>query len=174
MEETLRAQIETYLSHLEGLIGRGQAVRDKLAADSSDPSVIAATRVWQEDCGVTINQLSGGSKAHWLARSFSQAFLMRSAAGDAVTGAAPAEIVQRLLGVLEQAVASLSGLDAAKTPASPTPRLPPRSAASPVRFRAQRENCAGLERLTLIVNAHWSNRTMTLRCALLAESWKPS
>ncbi|MGB7928938.1 MAG: hypothetical protein WCF61_12395 [Terriglobales bacterium] len=114
MEETLQAQIETYLSHLEGLIGRGQAVRDKLAADSSDPSVIAATRVWQEDCGVTISQLSGGSKAHWLARSFSQAFLMRSAAGDAVTGAAPAEIVQRLLGVLEQAVASLSGLDARK------------------------------------------------------------
>jgi len=116
MEESLslQAQVETYRSHLEGLIRRGQAVRDKLATDPSDPSVIAATRVWQDDCGVTINQLSGGSKAHWLARSFSQAFLMRSAAGDAVTGAAPAEIVQRLLGVLEQAVASLSGLDAGK------------------------------------------------------------
>jgi hypothetical protein len=116
MEESLslQAQVETYLSHLEGLIRRGQAIRDKLAADSSDPSLIAATRVWQEDCGVTINQLSGGSKAHWLARSFSEAFLMRSAAGDAVTGAAPAEIVQRLLGVLEQAVASLSGLDGDK------------------------------------------------------------
>ena len=69
---------------------------------------MAATRAWQEDCGVTINQLSGGSKAHWLARSFSEAFLMRSATGDAVEGAAPAEIVKRLLDVLEQAVASLS------------------------------------------------------------------
>ncbi len=116
MEESLsqQAQVEIYLSHLEGLIRRGQAVRDKLATDPSDPSVIAATRVWQEDCGVTINQLSGGSKAHWLARSFSQAFLMRSAEGNAVTGAAPAEIVQRLLGVLDQAVASLSGLDSSK------------------------------------------------------------
>ncbi len=76
--------------------------------------MIAATRVWQEDCGVTINQLSGGSKAHWLARSFSEAFLMRSAAGDAVTGAAPAEIVQRLLGVLEQAVSSVSRLEGGK------------------------------------------------------------
>ncbi len=116
MEESLsqQAQVEIYLSHLEGLIRRGQAVRDKLATDPSDPSVIAATRVWQEDCGVTINQLSGGSKAHWLARSFSQAFLMRSAEGNAVTGAAPAEILQRLLGVLDQAVASLSGLDSSK------------------------------------------------------------
>src|ERR1035441_4120737 len=108
MDENLRAQIETYLSHLNGLMRRGRELCDALAADPSNPSAIAATRAWQEDCGVTVNQLSGGSKAHWLARSFSEAFLMRSAAGHAVEGAAPAEIVQRLLGVLEQAVASLS------------------------------------------------------------------
>jgi hypothetical protein len=36
---------------------------------------------------------------------------MRSADGRAVEGAAPAEIVERLLDVLEQAVASLSGTD---------------------------------------------------------------
>jgi len=42
---------------------------------------MAETRAWQEDCGVIINQLSGGSKAHWLARAFSGAFLMRSPAG---------------------------------------------------------------------------------------------
>jgi hypothetical protein len=111
MDESLRAQIETYLSHLDGLILRGRQARDTLAIDPSDPSAIAATRVWQEDCGVTVNQLSGGSKAHWLARSFSEAFLMRSAAGRAVEGAAPSEIVKRLLDVLEQAVASLSGMD---------------------------------------------------------------
>jgi hypothetical protein len=74
-------------------------------------SAIAAARAWQEDCGVTVNQLSGGSKAHWLARSFSEAFLMRSAGGRAVEGAAPDEIVRRLLGVLEQAVSSLSRTD---------------------------------------------------------------
>jgi hypothetical protein len=127
MEESpsLQAQVETYLSHLEGLIRRGQAVRDKLAADSSDPSVIAATRTWQEDCGVTINQLSGGSKAHWLARAFSEAFLMRSAAGDAATGAAPAEIVERLLAVLEQAIASVSSLGGGKQQASTASEGPP-------------------------------------------------
>ncbi|MGA2458463.1 MAG: hypothetical protein ABSF85_12915 [Terriglobales bacterium] len=114
MDESLRAQIDTYLSHLDGLMRRGREHRDTLATDPSNPSAIAATRAWQEDCGVTVNQLSGGSKAHWLARSFSEAFLMRSAAGHAVEGAAPAEIVQRLLGVLEQAVATLSGMDGDK------------------------------------------------------------
>jgi len=111
MDESLRAQIETYLFHLDGLIRRGRQVRDTLTDDPFNKSAIAATRVWQEDCGVTINQLSGGSKAHWLARSFSEAFLMRSTAGRAVEGAAPDEIVKRLLGVLEQAVDSLTRTD---------------------------------------------------------------
>jgi hypothetical protein len=111
MDESLRAQIDTYLAHLDGLIRRGRQVRDTLATDPSDASAIAATRHWQEDCGTTINQLSGGSKAHWLARSFSGAFLMRSAAGQAVEGATPAEIVERLIGVLDQAVATLSQMD---------------------------------------------------------------
>jgi hypothetical protein len=111
MDESLRAQIETYLAHLDGLIRRGLQLRDAFAADPGNGSTIAATRAWQEDCGVTINQLSGGSKAHWLARSFSDAFLMRSEAGHAVEGAAPAEIVKRLIDVLEQAVASLSRPD---------------------------------------------------------------
>src|ERR1019366_8410466 len=131
MDESLRAQIETYKSHLNSLIQRGRSLRETLAPgagstftlnasseagsppenDHSSKSAIAATRAWQEDCGVTINQLSGGSKAHWLARSFSEAFLMRSAAGQAAEGAAPDEIVQRLIGVLERAIASLSGMD---------------------------------------------------------------
>jgi hypothetical protein len=111
MDESLQTQIETYLSHLDGLIRRGHQLRDTLAADPSDTSTITATRRWQEDCGITINQLSGGSKAHWLARSFSQAFLMRAPDGSAAQGAAPEEIVQQLLGVLGQAVASLSQTD---------------------------------------------------------------
>jgi hypothetical protein len=111
MEESLRAQIETYVSHLEGLIRRGNELRDTLSLDPSDTAAIAATRRWQEDCGVTVNQLSGGSKAHWLARSFSEAFLVRSADGRAAQGAAPAEIVQQLLAVLDQAVASLTRSD---------------------------------------------------------------
>jgi len=126
MAESLQAQIETYLSHLDGLIRRGRQLRGTLTTDPSNTSAIAATRVWQEDCGVTINQLSGGSKQHWLARSFSEAFLMRSAAGHAVEGASPEQIVQRLLNVLEQAVASLSRTDdgsiISASSGTPTPR----------------------------------------------------
>jgi hypothetical protein len=111
MEESLRAQLETYLTHLDGLIRRGRHVLEMLAHDPLNPAAMGATRAWQEDCGVTINQLSGGSKSHWLARSFSQAFLMRSTNGEAVVGAAPSEIVKRLIAVLEQAVTTLSAME---------------------------------------------------------------
>ncbi len=121
MDESLRAQIEPYLSHLDGLVRRGCQLRDALATDPHDASAIAATRVWQEDCGVTVNQLSGGSKAHWLARSFSGAFLMRSADGGAVEEASPVEIVKRLLDVLEQAVGSLSGMASSASSEAPVP-----------------------------------------------------
>jgi hypothetical protein len=126
MDESLRSQIETYLSHLNGLIRRGNQVREMLRADPASEAAIAATRGWQEDCGITINQLSGGSKAHWLARSFSEAFLMRSGTGHAVQAAAPAEIIQRLLGVLEQAVASLSKSDNGSIISTSSEAPPPR------------------------------------------------
>src|SRR5258706_11860872 len=120
MDESLRSQVENYLSHLDGLIRRGRQLRETLKTgtgstwsppekDPSSKSIIAALRVWQEDCGVTINQLSGGSKAHWLARSFSEAFLMRSTAGTGGEGAAPDQNVKRLIHVLEQTVSSLAG-----------------------------------------------------------------
>lgn len=104
----LAAQIESYVSQLQGLIARGGQLREKLAQDPADASVMAATRAWQEQCGAAINQLSGGSKAHWLARSFSQAFLVRSDNGQAAEGVAATEIIDRLIAVLEQAIASLS------------------------------------------------------------------
>lgn len=111
MAESLEAQIKSFVSRLDHLIRRGEQVRDALAKDSSNPASIVATRAWQEECGVAINQLSGGSKAHWLARSFSEAFLMRSEKRNASEGAAPQEIVQRLLDVLTQAVTALSRED---------------------------------------------------------------
>ena len=111
MDENLRSQVETYLTHLNGLIRRGRELGEALASDPSDPTAIAAARRWHEDCGVTINQLSGGSKSHWLARSFSQAFLLRSANGNAAGGATPSEIVQRLINVLEQAISTLSTME---------------------------------------------------------------
>ena len=120
MDPSQHAQIEIYQTHINGLKLRGRELRDKLEADPSDSAIISATRAWQEDCGVTINQLSGGSKAHWLARSFSGAFLKRSNGGVAVEGAAPAEIVQRLLEVLDQAVATLLQLGEGSIAAAPT------------------------------------------------------
>jgi hypothetical protein len=108
MEESLRAQIDSNLSHLDGLIRRGRQLRDTLAEDPSNKSALVANRAWQQDCGVAINQLSGGSKAHWLARAFSEAFLLRTKSGQVIEAVAPAEIVERLVGVLEQAIISLS------------------------------------------------------------------
>src|ERR1700757_974825 len=108
MSESLKSQIKAFVSRLAGLIRRGQQVRDALAKDPSNPSAVVAARAWQEECGVAINQLSGGSKAHWLARAFSEAFLMRSANGSASEGAAPQEILPRLLDGLAKAVAALS------------------------------------------------------------------
>ena len=125
MDEALQAQIGTYLSHLDKLIRRGRELHDALVADPADTSVTLATRMWQQDCGVAIHQLSGGSKAHWLARSFSQAFLLRTADGHAVEGAAPDKIVARLLEVLYQAVTSLSSMGGPGSSASspmPAPR----------------------------------------------------
>jgi hypothetical protein len=108
MDETLQTQTETCLGRLVALIRRGVDVRDALTETQTSPGAAMAARIWQQDCGVVINELSGGSKAHWLARAFSDAFLVRTEAGTAVEDVAPGQIAQRLIGVLEQAVASLS------------------------------------------------------------------
>src|ERR1700687_5502648 len=124
MDESLRAQIDSNLSHLDGLIRRGRQLRETLAEDPSNKSALVANRTWQQDCGVAINQLSGGSKAHWLARSFSEAFLLRTASGQVIEAVAPAEIVERLVGVLDQAVISLSRMGADQG-ASGSPKAAP-------------------------------------------------
>jgi hypothetical protein len=134
IDESLRTQIETYVTHLNGLIRRGREVREKLADDPSNPASMAATRAWQEDCGVAINQLSGGSKSHWLARSFSGAFLMRSADGRAAEGAPPTEIVNRLIDVLEQAVSTLSGMEDGAGVSEYSPSSASSNAPAPRRF----------------------------------------
>src|ERR1700688_1379944 len=124
MDESLRAQIDSNLSHVTGLIRRGRRLRETLAEDPSDKSALVANRAWQQDCGVAINQLSGGSKAHWLARLFSEAFLLRSTSGQVIEAVAPAEIVERLVGVLDQAVISLSRMGDAQG-ASGSPQAAP-------------------------------------------------
>src|SRR5579863_520123 len=127
MDESLRAQIDSNLSHLDGLIRRGRRLREILTENPCDKSALVANRAWQQDIGVAINQLSGGSKAHWLARAFSEAFLLRTTTGQVIDAVAPAEIVERLVGVLDQAVLSLSRMgDEHGASASPTAAPLPR------------------------------------------------
>lgn len=117
MDESLRHQRDTSLGRLEALIRQGRQIK---AARSID-----ATRAWQQDCAAAINQLSGGSKAHWLARAFSGAFLVRAADGGVVVEAGAADIVDRILDVLAEGAASLSRMDdvaAASSGAAPRPR----------------------------------------------------
>src|SRR6202051_5290498 len=126
MNESLRAQNDSNLSHPHVCIRRGRELRETLAEDPSNKSALVANRSWQQDCGVAINQLSGGSRAHWLARAFSEAFLLRTTSGQVIEAVAPAEIVERLVGVLDQAVLSLSRMGDEKgvtgsPPAAPLP-----------------------------------------------------
>jgi hypothetical protein len=117
MDDNLLHQRDTALREIETLIERGCQIR---AVGSVD-----ATRAWQRDCAAAVNQLSGGSKAHWLARAYSEAFLVRSARGGVVVEADAGEIVDRILDVLAQGAASLSRMDdvaAASTGAPPRPR----------------------------------------------------
>ncbi len=127
MDESLRAQIDSNLSHLYELIRRGRRLREALAQDPTDKSSLVANRAWQQDIGVAINQLSGGSKSHWLARAFSEAFLLRTPSGQVIETVAPAEIVERLLSVLDQAILSLGRMgDPQNAPALPGAAPPPR------------------------------------------------
>ena len=117
MDDELRHQRDTSVGQLEALIRRGREIR---GTRSVDP-----TRAWQQDCAAAINQLSGGSKAHWLARAYSGAFLVRSAHGGVVVEADATEIVDRILDVLAQGATSLSRMDdvaAASSGGAPRPR----------------------------------------------------
>ncbi len=61
MEESLRAQLETYLTHLDGLIRRGRQVRETLANDPSNPAAMArhsrlAGRLWRHHQSIVRRQ----------------------------------------------------------------------------------------------------------------------
>jgi hypothetical protein len=104
----LLAQLDSSLRHLESLIELGRRLRAALASHPASQSAIVSMRAWQQDCAAAVNELSGGSKAHWLARAYSEAFLLRSADGAVVDEAHVTEIVDRIILVLQQAMASLS------------------------------------------------------------------
>ena len=91
------------LGMIDGLVRRGHEIKGT--------TVLAEVRIWQRDCAAAINQLSGGSKAHWLSRAYSSAFLMRGSDGGVIVEASTSEIVVRILGVLAQARASLTSVE---------------------------------------------------------------
>src|ERR1019366_3449398 len=116
MDDNLRHQRDPSLAGLEALIRRGQLIRGTPAVD--------AIQAWQQDCAAAINQLSGGSKAHWLARAYGDAFLVRSTGGGVVVEVDATEIVDRILTVLAQGATSLALMDdvSASSGVAPRPR----------------------------------------------------
>src|SRR5439155_1084658 len=117
MDDELRRQRDVAIRQLEELIRHGRQIKNTLSTD--------ALRAWQQECAAAVNQLSGGSKAHWLARAYSEAFLVRSGNGGVVVEADTAEIVDRIVDVLAQGAASLSRMDdvaAASSGEGPRPR----------------------------------------------------
>jgi hypothetical protein len=102
--------VQTALAFLDRLSDRGRQLQSALAADPRNGPALDAMRAWQADVAAAINELSGGSKAHWLSKAFSGAFLITTpqhADGALVVEAPAADIVRRLLEVLGQAHASL-------------------------------------------------------------------
>jgi hypothetical protein len=90
------------------LLRTGRELCRALRADGSSHSTQTETRIWQKDCAALVSQLSGGSKAHWLAREFSHAFLVLAPVGRQVEEPELAIIVERLLDVLEKAQRALT------------------------------------------------------------------
>src|SRR5262245_7640836 len=97
-----------YLSRIDTLKQRGTDVGEALARGAAGAPAEAA--VWQRECGALVNPLSGGSKAHWLARAYSGAFLLQSSRDQLLVEAAPAAIVDRLIDVLDQARTALTSV----------------------------------------------------------------
>src|SRR5688572_1886968 len=112
--------VAAYRHRLDHLRAEGRQLRAALASSPDSPADLEALRVWQRECAATVSQLSGGSKAHWLSRAFSEALLVPTAAAGA---ASLVTIIDRLLGVLDSAGRSLAG--AAALPAADSASSPP-------------------------------------------------
>jgi hypothetical protein len=113
MADSPRDARDTAIRHVESLIHRGEELQQQLSADAAMAADVNQFRAWQQQCAAAVTHLSGGSKAHWLSRAFSEAFLVRSIDGGAVVEAPALEIVRRLVDVLGRARASLLQMDGA-------------------------------------------------------------
>lgn len=126
--------ILTYRHRLDHLGFEGRRLRATLLANPEDAIGLQALGLWQRECAATVSQLSGGSKAHWLSRSFSEALLVPSSQG---ASAHIVTIVDRLLNVLDAARRSLA--DAVES-SSPDASAPPRPRFAFIENAALRSN----------------------------------
>lgn len=114
------AHVQGYRDSLEGLMREGRRLQSAGSA-----RIEGEVRVWQRDCAGLIGQLSGGSKAHWLSRAYSEAFLVSPAPASADQGAVATdvsvgEILARIVSVLELAAGSLARLSGPAVPTANT------------------------------------------------------
>ena len=103
--EALASSVDAYRNRLSQLGKQGRQLKASVAhAGDGDPA-LARLRLWQRDCAVTISELSGGRKVHWLSRAFSEALLVPLAGAES---ASVVTIIDRILTVLDRAAASLA------------------------------------------------------------------
>jgi hypothetical protein len=117
--------VRAAMAFLDRLVGRGRELQASLSDDAPSAATLAAMRGWQADVASTVNQLSGGSKAHWLSKAFSAGYLIATPSGgdrELLVEARPTEIVARLLDVIAQARASLALVAGGAAPAEPSAR----------------------------------------------------
>jgi hypothetical protein len=126
IDETFAAQVRLYQHRLDHLIADGARLGGEIAAAPGSPGIEPGLAAWQRECAATVSQLSGGSKAHWLSRAYSEAFLVSAAGegsqdGAVVTSVTPDALVRRIVAVLRQARTSLDHLaeDPGRPPAAP-------------------------------------------------------
>jgi hypothetical protein len=116
--------ILAYRHRLDHLGLEGMQLRAMLLATPDDAHGLQALGIWQRECANTVSQLSGGVKAHWLSRSFSEALLVPSSHG---ASASVVTIIDRLLSVIDAARQSLSNAvetsDGTAAPPPPRPRF---------------------------------------------------
>jgi hypothetical protein len=123
MDDGFRQQIATFEHRLSHLLRDGFDLQRTLSA-APGASDLDAMRAWQRECAATISQLSGGSKQHWLSRAYSEAFLLKEpdSATPVIDGeAGVGTIVERIIGVLRQAQASLAEMRQSGIPNTDAP-----------------------------------------------------
>ena len=142
--DALTSALYAYRHRLDHLVAEGRQLQEALATAPGSSADLDALRVWQRACAVTIGQLSGGSKAHWLARAYSDGLLVPLARAES---ASVTTIIDRILGVLDRAGASLAHADGPRAfgPGGDAPS-PPRARFTFIGDEALR---SGLERAYL-------------------------